>query len=245
MTQREDDASARTLADQAAHAPATPRTLTDAQILARIQRAKNGAKVGALWKGDNSRYASPSEGDVALCTQLALWTGKAEARIDQLFRQSGRYRDEWDAIHDHAGDGFRLTYGESSIARAIAACDERELAIIRASALAPAAVTDTFNLTDSGNAEYFAALWGGVVRRDCTRGKWFFFTGHHWSPNRTGEVERLALVAIRQRQSAALAITDEDKRKAAIKWTVLSENRTHRDHLLACAATVESIAEIG
>ena len=117
--------------------------------------------------------------------------------------------------------------------------------IARTLALSPANVLDTFNQTDSGNAEYFAARWGHAVRRDCARGTWFVFVDHHWLPNQTGEVERLALEAIRQRQAAALAIADEADRKAALKWALRSENWVRRDHLLTCAATIESIAVDG
>jgi putative DNA primase/helicase len=103
----------------------------------------------------------------------------------------------------------------------------------------------TFPLTDSGNAEYFAERWGHLTRFDCARREWFVFTDHRWTPNRTGEVDRLALEAIRQRQADALALTDDKLRKAALKWTCDSENSARRDHTMKCAATVEELAVDG
>jgi putative DNA primase/helicase len=46
---------------------------------------------------------------MALVSLLAFWTGGDRARIDQLFRQSGLYREKWDA------DRGASTYGENTI----------------------------------------------------------------------------------------------------------------------------------
>lgn len=84
-------------ADRLAHAghrrPAYPAT--DAELIARAHAARNGAKFGALWRGDASGYASRSEADLALCGMLAFWTGGDAARVDRLFRQSGLMRGKW------------------------------------------------------------------------------------------------------------------------------------------------------
>src|SRR5262249_36326336 len=62
---------------------------------------------------------------------------------------------------------------------------------------------------------------------------------------RTGEVDRLALEAVRQRQAEALTVSDEKTRKTALKWACDSENATRRAHLMTCAATVETLAVDG
>jgi primase-polymerase (primpol)-like protein len=63
--------------------------------------AVNGEKFSRLWAGDTSEYATlgnegRSEADLALCSLLAFWCGPDEGRIDNLFRQSGLYRQKWE-----------------------------------------------------------------------------------------------------------------------------------------------------
>jgi putative DNA primase/helicase len=180
--------------------PPSPGQLqTDDAIVARLERGRNNREMAVLWRGDSSGYASISAGDLVLCEYLALCTDGDAARIDGLFRRSRRYRGEWDEVPlDHSANGSSATYGALTIARAIEAWEERTHAIERTLALSPANVEDTFNQTDTGNAEYFAARWGHAVRRDWARDAWFVFADQHWSPNQTGDVERLALEAIRQ-----------------------------------------------
>ena len=88
----------------------------DARLLERAHAARKGWKFAALWKGDVSAYPSQSEADLALCNLLAFWTGGDAARIDRLFRQSGLMRAKWD---ERRGG---QTYGERTIATAIAGC---------------------------------------------------------------------------------------------------------------------------
>ena len=91
---------------------------TDQELIERATRVRNGDKFAALWSGDCSAYASQSEADQALCNMLAFWTGRDAARIDALFRQSGRMRGKWD---ERRGD---QTYGQGTIDNAIAGCRE-------------------------------------------------------------------------------------------------------------------------
>jgi putative DNA primase/helicase len=79
----------------------------------RAHAARKGAKFGALWRGDVSRYASHSEADLALCNLLAFWTQGDAARIDRLFRQSGLMRGKWNVARGAE------TYGARTIAYAL------------------------------------------------------------------------------------------------------------------------------
>ena len=88
----------------------------DARLLERAHAARNGPKFAALWRGDVSAYPSHSEADQALCNLLAWWTGGDAARVDGLFRRSGLMRGKWD---ERRGEP---TYGERTIATAIAGC---------------------------------------------------------------------------------------------------------------------------
>lgn len=95
--------------------------LDDAQLLNKAHNARNGAVFGALWAGDTSGQGGDhSAADMALCGLLAFWTRNDPARMDRLFRQSGLMRPKWDVVHSAEG----LTYGQASIAKAIADCRE-------------------------------------------------------------------------------------------------------------------------
>ena len=67
------------------------------KILAVAMAAKNGGKFTKLWKGDwEGDYTSQSEADLALASMLAFYIGPNEELLDEMFRQSGLYRDKWD-----------------------------------------------------------------------------------------------------------------------------------------------------
>jgi putative DNA primase/helicase len=92
-----------------------PVNLNDENLITKAQKAANGEKFKKLWQGDYSGYPSQSEADGGLCQMLAFWTGKDEARMDRLFRQSGLMRPKWD--EKHYSDG--KTYGQGVIQGAI------------------------------------------------------------------------------------------------------------------------------
>lgn len=88
--------------------------LEDDELLRKAKNADNGSEFEQLWNGRTNGYPSQSEADLALCNHLAFWTGGDRHRIDQLFRQSGLYRDKWDE------DRGTETYGERTINKALA-----------------------------------------------------------------------------------------------------------------------------
>src|SRR5215208_3002660 len=83
--------------------------LSDQEILMKAAAAENGEKFRRLWAGDTSDYTSESEADQALCSLLAFWTGPDPARIDELFRESGLYREKWK----------RADYRERTVSKAL------------------------------------------------------------------------------------------------------------------------------
>ncbi len=71
--------------------------LDDDRLLDVAQRAKNGPKFSRLYSGDwkGVGYGSQSEGDLALLSMLAFYTGPDDpARLERLFRRSGLMRDK-------------------------------------------------------------------------------------------------------------------------------------------------------
>lgn len=222
----------------------------DQSLIDRARKAANAGKFSALWTGDISGYGSHSEADAALCSLLAFWTAGDASRVDRLFRQSGLMRDKWEA---RRGD---TTYGAQTIARAIERCHERYTpsrsrsdhhppdAPAVADNSAPAA-PHSFNLTDCGNAEYFAARRGADVRFDHRRGRWLLWRGHRWQPDAAAEIRRLAKSSMRQRFTDAAQVDDPDARSRAAKWAIASESRARLDALLYLAQSEPPIADAG
>ncbi len=88
---------------------------TDQEILGKMFKAQNGAKVSALWEGQwHGLYPSQSDADSALIFHLIWWTDGDPQQADTLFRQSGLMRDKWD--EKHYGSGH--TYGQKTVERA-------------------------------------------------------------------------------------------------------------------------------
>jgi len=89
-------------------------TVSDGELLEKAFRARNGAKVKALYTGSVDAYSSHSSADLALCTELAFYSSD-QSQIDRLFRASGLYREKWD--ERHFADG--RTYGEATIEKSM------------------------------------------------------------------------------------------------------------------------------
>lgn len=98
---------------------------------------------------------------------------------------------------------------------------------------------DQFPATETGDAEAFAALHAALVRYDQRRGRWLLFDGHGWQTPTNGEIERLALGCIRERQRAAVG----DKER--LKWALQGESRARQTNLLALAQNILPISDSG
>jgi putative DNA primase/helicase len=103
----------------------------------------------------------------------------------------------------------------------------------------------SFSLTDTGNAELFAAAYGERVRFDHRRGLWFLWGDHHWAEDRDGAIYRMAVQAARDRYLRALAIEDLGKRQEEAKFAIASENRQRLEAQLHLARCQQPIATSG
>ncbi|HUL74018.1 MAG TPA: hypothetical protein VLT86_13010, partial [Vicinamibacterales bacterium] len=119
------------------------------------------------------------------------------------------------------------------------------MAVFGSRPAAPAAKADRFPLTDTGNAEYFAALNADRVRFDHPRGRWLVWHEHYWQPDADGEVSRLAKAAIRQRLDDAAKLDDDDARRKLIIHALKSESRGALDAMLALAQVERALADDG
>jgi putative DNA primase/helicase len=101
-------------------------------------------------------------------------------------------------------------------------------------------------LTDAGNAELFAYMFGDLVRYDHLRKRWLVWESHRWRPDGDGTVQRMALQAVRIRHEAANDVgLDQDARRALSKWAFASESKARLDALLGIAKSVHPIADDG
>lgn len=230
---------------------ATSEAISEAELIQRAMSAKNGAKFARLWTGTwQGEFPSQSEADSALCAMLAFWTNKDSARIDTMFRRSGLFREKWDKKH-HA-DG--ATYGEETISRAVSATREtysgaihhrRELGGQIPPQSNRGAQDAQFPLTDSGNAEHFAARYGDVVRYDHRRERWLLWRTHRWCPDLDEEIRRLSKLSSRDRFKSAAACEDLKERERMAKWAIQSESKSKLDALLALAKAETPVADSG
>jgi hypothetical protein len=102
-------------------------------LLARARGAANGAAFERLWRGETGDHGGDaSAADLALCAHLRFWTGGDRARMDRLFRRSGRMRPKWD---ERRGD---RTYAERTLDRALAGGGDG-YASVRGTLVAPGA----------------------------------------------------------------------------------------------------------
>jgi len=233
-----------------------PPVIDDPALIERARGATNGAKFSRLWDGDSRDYdGDESRGDLALCGMLAFWTGGDAARIDRLFRQSGRMREKWN----------RPDYRERTIAAALAGKTDfyaPGVTPIRspASPSAPSRAKTTPNragtvprgtlgtpdgihhqrLNDVANGHRFAVQHGTDLRYCHPLKTWFFWDGKRWRRDATGEVIR------RAKQSAAsiyheAAEAPETVREDVAKWARRSHAKERLDAMVALAQSEKGV----
>lgn len=104
---------------------------------------------------------------------------------------------------------------------------------------------NSFPLTDAGNGEAFAMLYGDRVRYDHTRAKWLVWDSPIWRLDCDGELQRFAVMTARERLAASARIDDEKMRGSAARWALQSESLFRRRAMLESAAILKPIADAG
>ena len=102
-----------------------------------------------------------------------------------------------------------------------------------------------YQLTDGGNAEYFADRYTDQICYRHDRREWFVWRTPVWRPDNDGEIGRLALAAVRERQAQALNIQDIDQRKKALTFLLQSENGYRLRSMVEIAKTLKPLAKSG
>ena len=201
--------------------------LEDTEIIDKARACKSGSLFSMLYAGQwEGLFPSQSEADLALCNQLAFWTGRNEAQMDRIFRASGLYRKKWDT--KRGGD----TYGNITISKACAACDDiyepskyddTSLAIAFFKNGKVGVNTDdesrkAYDATDTGNAHRLYDRFGNILKYSYNRKRWYFWTGKVWTLDENGEVKKLADEICEDLKKEAWTIPDEDLQEAALKF---------------------------
>lgn len=206
-------------APEAPKASQKPLALSDAEVLAKAHSARNGATFAALWTGNTSGYASPSEADLALASLLAFWTGCNASQMDRLFRSSGLMREKWDRKQSGS------TYGQMTIQKAISSCsctyaaaaDPRQYAneARTEQAQKPQVQVRPPDFSDAGNAAIFTQRYRDELLFSDALG-WLVWNGQRWerSDHRalalatelSGEMLRNALT---ENRSALVSLAEE------------------------------------
>lgn len=214
--------------------------LDDAEIIDKARACKSGSLFSLLYAGEwQGLFPSQSEADLALCNQLAFWTGRNEAQMDRIFRTSGLYRKKWDT--KRGGD----TYGNITIGKACASCtdvyepakydDDTSLAI---SFFANGKVgvenkpAKTYDATDTGNAHRLYDKFGNILKYSYNRKKWYFWTGKKWTIDESGEVKKLADEICEDIKQEAWQIADEDLQESALKWAKRTAGSTAKEAMV-------------
>ena len=222
-------------------------SLDDTELVQRACTARNGAEFGRLYAGDWSGYPSQSEADLAFMNMLAFWTGRDAARMENLFRSCGLYRDKCEK--------GRPTYLNRTISTAINGCSEVFNTMqetqqgIRHSGDIPQ-ISDksinqtdkTYNRTDVGNAERLVDRFGQNFRYSYQLKKWITWTGKRWEIDDSGTMYRYVCELARQMQRDVMEIEDMDKRKKAFEWAWSLEKAGNIENCLKCAQSLPGMA---
>jgi len=212
--------------------PTEPLALDDEELLVKARSARNGADFSRLWEGGYPE--DDSAGDLALCSHLGFWCGGDAARVDALFRRSGRYRPKWE----------RADYRERTIAKALEGMTDFYTGPGGLNVNTPqqqTAAAGAWNLTDVGNGQRLAARHGRDLRYCAPLGTWFLWTGQRWRPDAGNAVRELGKATARTILTEAALIDDEDRRKAFVKHAFASERDRSLRAMLWCAETEPGI----
>lgn len=198
--------------------------LEDQDVVDKARNCRSGQHFNLLYSGDwQGIYSSQSEADLALCNQLAFWTGRNEAQMDRIFRSSGLMRQKWD---ERRGAD---TYGQITINKACASCVEcynpekhgegTDLAIaFFKNGGVGVSEEKRYDMTDTGNAHRMYDKFGKIIKYSYNRKKWYYWTGKVWTIDESGEIKKMADSVCEDLKLEAWKIPDGDLQERALKF---------------------------
>jgi P4 family phage/plasmid primase-like protien len=96
-------------------------------------------------------------------------------------------------------------------------------------------------LTDTGNAERFAAQYAGHVRYCYPQKSWYVWTGTHWRQDLGDAIARLAKETAKGIYLEAARAESEERRKAIGQWAARSEDQRRRGAMVDLARSEPGI----
>lgn len=225
-----------------------PIDLDDEEIIEKARACKSGYLFNLLYSGSwQGAYPSQSEADMALCNQLAFWTQKNASQMDRIFRSSGLMRDKWNKKRGNE------TYGQITIARAIANCmdvyeprkytDDTSLAfaLFKDGKVGVEAEKKTYDMTDTGNAQRFIDKFGDLVRYSYNRKSWFYWNGKMWRRDDSGEIKKLADIICEDLKREALSEEDNDTMEKKLRFAHKTASSRSKEAMIKEAQHLEGI----
>jgi len=234
--------------------------LDDEKVIEIALNAKNGDLFAELMNGNwKGRYASQSEADIALCNLLAFYSRCDAEQMQRIFRRSGLYRKKWDERRGEAG-----TYGQITIARAIADCREvyepPAPKKSRSKQEEPPEIDQGLDYigepppeklpewiygpyNDMWNAQRLVEKYGEILKYDVMKG-WYIYDGKVWREDTLRQIRTLADEAITAIYRYESLIADEKKRKELYKWLCGSRNASKKDSMIREAESIPGIAAL-
>ena len=215
--------------------------LDDVEVIDKARSCKTGSLFTMLYAGEwQGLFPSQSEADLALCNQLAFWTGRNEAQMDRIFRSSGLFRKKWDV--KRGAD----TYGNLTIGKACASCtevyepskydDDTSLAVAffrnGKTGATEVSAKKNYDATDTGNAHRLYDKYGKILKYSYNRKKWYFWTGKVWTLDESGEVKKLADDICEDLKKEAWNIQDDDLQEQALKFAKRTAGSTAKESMV-------------
>lgn len=148
-------------------------------------------------------------------------------------RSDGIWADIKGICHGgHSNSGLALNLENHSF-HCRNGCETSE--VFKAFNLPPVAmdILNKLERTDAGNVEALAALYGNKFRYVHEMNKWFFWSGIHWTEDKTGEINRAVIDVAKQRRKASRKAYLSENEKFAKR----SENLSRINAALKIAQT--------
>lgn len=221
-------------------APAPKPVSLDVQtIIEKAMNSKGGDKFRRLYNGNIQDYTSASEADLAFCNMLAFWCGGDTAKMDEIFRSSGLYREKWDRKQSGS------TYGKLTLQKAANGCnahyDPNRPQVSGAKITIKSGGTQTeettsgklYKFDDSGNAERMNDAFGEVLKWSYVEKKWLFYEGGKWHYDDIGYHRHLADAVVAMiEQDYPLYQDDPDTEKAFMKHLKRSRSFSGKTNMI-------------
>ena len=234
----------------------SPTSISDNELIEKIQSSRYGPEFMDLYNGDMSKYKNDhSAADMALCQILAFWTGCDRSQMDRIFRSSALMRDKWDQKRG------RDTYGNITLDNAISkqmnvyTPAKEKIAIIENIPQPIESPTDivefddrsdpivkvktifkTYPLTDTGNAERFYDQFGEYFKYNKDNQYFMFWNGKTWTKDIKGNIRKYA--------NKLIDVLEAEARNTEAKMKEISKsNSEHKEEDLANLKAIRDAQE--